>query len=253
MSTPKPQRWVDLAEVDNVRDLGGLPLADGGTTRHGVVYRSSTLQEASEVDVVHLVGTRGLRTILDLRLPAEAEREGHGLFGGEDVEVISTPIRKGDSTLLDVVVPDSRTADLGLLYQQLLAGSVDSIVTAARVIADPERHGVLFHCAAGKDRTGVVAAVLLDAVGVLPEAVIEDYVMTAERQQQVRERLVRIPAYANLPAVAQGVMAVDGPGFAAFLEVLRSQHGGGGRFLLDHGLTPDELAGLRAVLCGPAA
>lgn len=252
VSTPKSQRWVDLAEVDNVRDLGGLPLAGGGTTRHGVVYRSSTLQEATEVDVAHLVGVRGLRTLLDLRLPTEAAREGHGLLGAAEVEVVGVPVRKADDTQLDVVVPDSRTADLGLLYWQLLAGSAASIVTAARVVADPDRHGVVFHCAAGKDRTGVVAAVLLDAVGVLPEAIVEDYVMTAERQHQVRERLVRIPAYANLPAIAQGVMAVDGPGFAAFLEALRTEYGGGARFLRDHGLTEDELADLRAALCDPA-
>lgn len=251
MSTPKTERWVDLAEVDNVRDLGGLPLSGGGVTRSGVAYRASTPQEATAADVAHLVGARGLRTILDLRLPTEAEREGHGLLASEDVEVVNLPIRKGDSTLLDVVVPDSRTTDLGLLYEQLLAGSTDSIVAAARITADPDRQGVLFHCAAGKDRTGVVAAVLLDAVGVPPEAIVEDYVMTAERQHLVRERLVRIPAYANLPAVAQGVMAVDGAGFERFVESLRTSHGGGARFLLDNGLGEDDLAGLRAAL-GPA-
>ncbi len=248
MSTPYVERWVDLAEVDNVRDLGGLPLAGGGVTRCGVAFRASTLQEATASDVAHLVGERRLRTILDLRLPAEAEREGHGLLGSEDVEVVNLPIRKGESTLLDVVVPDSRTTDLGLLYEQLLVGSTDSIVTAARIVSDPERHGVLFHCAAGKDRTGVVAAVLLDAVGVPAEAIVDDYVMTAERQHRVRERLVRIPAYANLPAIAQGVMAVDGAGFARFVAALRTRHGGGAQVLLDHGLTADELGRLRAAL-----
>ncbi|RHW23487.1 tyrosine-protein phosphatase [Nocardioides immobilis] len=248
VSTSNAERWVDLAEVDNVRDLGGLPLSDGGCTRRGVVFRASTLQEATEADVAQLVGIRRLRTIVDLRLPAEAAREGHGLLGTQDVEVVNLPVRKGESTLLDVVVPDSRTTDLGLLYQQLLVGSAPSIVTAARLIGDPARHGVVFHCAAGKDRTGVLAAVLLDAVGVLAEAIIDDYVMTAERQHRVRERLVRIPAYRNLPAVAQGVMAVDGVGFARFVEWLQADAGGGARFLLDHGLTGDELALLRTAL-----
>lgn len=246
--TTKAERWVHLAEVDNVRDLGGLPLTGGGSTRFGVALRASTLQEATADDVCRMVDKHGLRTIVDLRLPAEAAREGHGLFGGEDVEVVNLPVQKADATTLDVVVPDSRTADLGLLYAQLLDGSAASIVAAARLIADPTRHGVVFHCAAGKDRTGVLAAVLLDAVGVATEAIVGDYVMTADRQHRVRERLVRIPAYRNLPAVAQGVMAVDGAGFAHFLEALQEQYGGGAQFLLDNGLADSELAALRAAL-----
>ncbi|WP_141013027.1 tyrosine-protein phosphatase [Nocardioides sambongensis] len=243
-------RWVRLTEVDNVRDLGGLPLPTGGHTRFGVAYRASTLQQSVPADVAELVQRRGLRTILDLRLPDEAAREGHGLFGDAGLEVVSAPIRKTTDTGLDVVVPDTRTTDLGVLYQQLLAGSTDSIVTAARVVADPSRQGVLFHCAAGKDRTGVVAAVLLDAVGVAGEDIVADYVLTSERAPAIRERLVSIPAYRNLPPVANGVMSVDGEAIRQLVRALHEQYGGAGRFLLDNGLSAAELASLRATLGG---
>lgn len=243
-------RWLDLAEVDNVRDLGGLPVAGGGTTRAGVAYRASTLQEASAEDVVELVDVRRLRTVIDLRLPDEAAREGHGLLGEAGLRVVNLPVRKADATLLDVVVPSGTSADLGALYWQLLAGSTESFVEAARIIADPEQHAVVFHCAAGKDRTGVIAAVLLDAVGVAAEVIAADYALTSERAHQVRERLVRIPAYRNLPTVGQGVFAVDGTAIASFVDALRATYGGGAEFLLRHGLTEAELAALRTALVG---
>ncbi|WP_408898064.1 tyrosine-protein phosphatase [Nocardioides sp. R1-1] len=241
-------RWLDLAEVDNVRDLGGLPVAGGGTTRAGVAYRASTLQEASAEDVAELVDVRRLRTVIDLRLPDEAAREGHGLLGEAGLRVVNLPVRKADATLLDVVVPSGTSADLGALYWQLLAGSTESFVEAARIIADPDQHAVVFHCAAGKDRTGVIAAVLLDAVGVAPEVIAADYALTSERAHQVRARLVRIPAYRNLPTVGQGVFAVDGTAIASFVDALRATYGGGAEFLLRHGLTPEELTALRSAL-----
>jgi protein-tyrosine phosphatase len=246
-------RWTRLAEVDNVRDLGGLPVAGGGHTTFGVAFRASTLQQASANDVAQLVDVHRIRTLVDLRLPDEAVREGHGLLGAAGLHVVNLPVRKADSTLVDVVVPDARTTDLGLLYQQLLVGSPESVVAAVRLIADPDHHGVVFHCAAGKDRTGVLAAVLLDAVGVPLDAIVEDYVMTAEREHQIRERLVGIPAYRNLPPVAQGVMGVDGSAIRRFVETLHQTHGGAAAFLLRHGLRAEELDALRAALVTPPA
>lgn len=248
LRTDPGTRWTRLAEVDNIRDLGGLPVAGGGRTRFGVAFRASTLQEATAEDVEQLLDVHGIKTLLDLRLPDEATREGHGLLGDAGLRVVNLPVRKADSTLLDVVVPDARTTDLGQLYQQLLVGSPESVVAAVRLMADPEHHATVFHCAAGKDRTGVLAAVALDAVGVPLEAIVDDYTMTSERQHQIRERLVRIPAYRNLPPVAQGVMGVDGSAIRTFVEALRTTYGGAAGFLLRHGLTGDELQALRTAL-----
>jgi protein-tyrosine phosphatase len=248
VSDDTASRWTTLAEVDNVRDLGGLPVTGGGRTRRGVAYRASTLQEATAEDTAQLVEVHGIRTIVDLRLPDEAAREGHGLVGEAGLRIVNLPVRKAETTLLDVVVPDARTTDLGVLYEQLLVGSTDSLVATARLLADPAQGAVLFHCAAGKDRTGVVAAVVLDAVGVPEDAIVADYVLTEERQHEVRRRLVRIPAYRNLPPVAQGVMGVDGDAIRRFLAALHSRYGGGAEFLLRHGLEPDGLAALRSAL-----
>lgn len=251
-TSAEPDRWVQLAGIDNVRDLGGLPVAGGRRTRYGVAYRASTLQQGTADDVTELVERRGVRTIVDLRLPDESVREGHGRFGDAGLDVFVLTVRKDVDTGLDVVIPDGRTTDFNIVYQQLLVGGAASIVAAAELIADPARQGVVFHCAGGKDRTGVLAAVLLDAVGVPIDDIVADYALTAERATQIRERLVQIPAYRTLPPVANGSMSVDEGAIRLLVETLRTTYGGGARFLRDHGLPEPALTRLRAALVDDA-
>ncbi|MBF6465710.1 tyrosine-protein phosphatase [Nocardia beijingensis] len=252
-STVPGDRWVEFAQIDNVRDLGGLPVQGGGTTRFGVVYRASTPQNLTESDMAKLLGPLGLRTLIDLRLPDEVEREGYGLLATADVRRVCLPVRKSPQSSLAArdLVPDSTRVDLVDLYQKLLAGSADSIVTAVRLVIDAGRHSVLFHCAAGKDRTGVLAAVLLDAVGVPPEAIAADYALTGERMHRVRDRLDALPSYTGLPPVSTGILGVEAEVMGRFLANLSAEHGGAAEWLLSSGLTTVELARLREVLIAP--
>ncbi|GAB2546531.1 hypothetical protein GCM10027167_59620 [Nocardia heshunensis] len=247
---PVNSRWVDLAQIDNVRDLGGLPVTGGGTTRFGVVLRSSTLQQATCDDLAQLLVTQGLRTVIDLRLPDEVEREGYGLIGDADVHIANLPIRKSPQSSLAArdLVPDKTRVDLTELYGLLLVGSGEHIVEAVRLIIDPARHSVLFHCAAGKDRTGVLAAVLLDAVGVPAEPIADDYALTNERMQRVRDRLDALPSYEGLPQANTGILAVTPEVMLGFLKNLHAEHGGAAEWLLANGLSPAELQRLREVL-----
>ncbi|MDX3238831.1 tyrosine-protein phosphatase [Streptomyces sp. ME03-5709C] len=246
-------RWVELAEVDNMRDLGGLPVRGGGTTRRGVVYRASTLQEATADDVELLLGRYELRTVLDLRGPDEAAREGHGLLADAAVRRINLPVSRVRALVTDTV--PATTADDGDatgFYLGLLDGSGASLVSAARVVADADQHAVVFHCAVGKDRTGVLAALLLDAVGVPAAAVAADYALTAQRVVRLRARLTRLPSYRDLPAVEHAFMASEPRVMRRFLATLHTAHGGAGRWLRDRGLTAAELARLKEVLVTPA-
>lgn len=245
------RRWVEFAEIDNVRDLGGLPVIDGGTTRFGVAYRSSTPQQLTEDDLGILIGPVGLHTLIDLRNPDEVVREGYGrLTGSAAVRMVNLPVRKatGVAATPAELVPDGRHYDLVGLYRELLAGSGESIVTAARLIADVERHSVVFHCAAGKDRTGIVAAMVLDAVGVPAEAIAADYALTGERLERIRARLDALPSYHGLPPVRTGILAVDPEVIIGFLAELHTIHDGAAGWLLDNGLTDAELALLRTTL-----
>ncbi|MBF6077602.1 tyrosine-protein phosphatase [Nocardia beijingensis] len=252
-STAPQERWVEFAQIDNVRDLGGLPVRGGGATRFGVVYRSSTPQNLTESDLAKLLGPIGLRTLIDLRLPDEVEREGYGLLAGADVRRVCLPVRKSPQSSLAArdLVPDSSRVDLVDLYEKLLAGSADSIVAAVRLVVDSGSHSVLFHCAAGKDRTGVLAAVLLDAVGVPPEAIAADYALTGERMHRVRDRLDALPSYTGLPPVSTGILGVEAEVMGRFLAKLSADHGGAAEWLLRSGLTTAELVRLREVLIAP--
>ncbi|MEV6099324.1 tyrosine-protein phosphatase [Nocardia sp. NPDC051981] len=245
-----PSRWIDFAQIDNVRDLGGLPVTGGGTTRFGIVLRSSTLQQATRDDLSHLVEKLGLRTVIDLRLPDEVEREGYGLIADSGLRIANLPIRKSPQSSLAArdLVPDKTRIDLTELYGQLLGGSGEHIVEAVRLIVDPDRHSVLFHCAAGKDRTGVLAAVLLDSVGVPAEAIAHDYALTNERIQKVRDRLDALPSYEGLPQTNTGILAVSPEVMLGFLRNLRAEHGGAANWLLANGLSESELQRLREVL-----
>ncbi|MFD0363362.1 tyrosine-protein phosphatase [Nocardia sp. GCM10030253] len=244
------RRWVEFAEIDNVRDLGGLPVTGGGTTRFGVAFRSSTPQHLTEDDLGRLIGPVGLRTLIDLRLPDEIEREGYGRLAGTEVRVVNLPVRKQTQTNATPaeLVPDGREYDLVALYRELLAGSIESVVAAARLVADAEQHSVVFHCAAGKDRTGLLAAILLDAVGVPAEAIAADYALTGERLERIRERLDALPSYHGLPPVRTGILAVDPDVIIRFLADLHATHGSAAGWLRANGFTETELARLRAVL-----
>lgn len=246
-----PERWIELAEVDNIRDLGGLPVDGGGATRRGVLLRSSTLQHATAADVKVLVGGLGLRTVIDLRGRREAAREGHGLLEGAAVERINLPVRRARPMAADAI-PQAYGADLAGFYRDMLDGSGAALVEAARVVGDAERHSVLFHCAAGKDRTGLLAALLLDAVGVPADHIVADYALTGVRIARVRARLTRLSSYSALPAVEHGFMAAEAEVMRRFLGELYTGFGGAAQWLLREGLTEAELHRLREALVEPA-
>lgn len=244
-----PPRWVEFAGTDNVRDLGGLEIPGTAGTRFGLVYRASTLQELTRPDRDRLLDELGVRTIIDLRSPDEVRREGYGMLADAAVRRVNLPVRKAAARHGEAV-PDSRTVDLVALYRDMLAGSAESVVAAARIVADADQHAVLFHCAGGKDRTGILAAVLCDAVGVPSDAIIADYALTAQRLDRIRERLLRLPSYRDLPSVREGVLTAEPEVMRRFLAHLHGELGGAAEWLIQHGLTEAELAQVRATLVG---
>jgi protein tyrosine/serine phosphatase len=247
---PEEQRWVDLDGADNIRDLGGLPVTGGGYTRFRRLLRSGTLQDLTAGDVTHLVNVLGVRTVVDLRLSDEAEREGSALSGISAVRYFSLPLSSAGNIRSDMVA-DAAEMDIVAHYLALLEGSASNIVSAVRVFADEVDLPAVFHCAAGKDRTGVLAAVVLDAVGVNSEAIIADYTLTAQRMRQISARLARLETYQRMLAVSRGIKGAataDVTSMAKFLDELHRRYGGGAGYLMAHGVSSSELAVLRTAL-----
>jgi protein-tyrosine phosphatase len=251
MSDP---RWLTLTGAENIRDLGGLPLKTGGHTRHGVLLRADTLQELTEQDVKLLLDY-GLRTIIDLRTPMEADNEGRGPLADEAIAYVNLPFMPdellvpGHDQARDLIVAERRESDRVEHYLNYLRYAGDRVVGAVKVMATPEGPPALFHCAAGKDRTGVLAALVLDSVGVERDAIIADFALTNERLERIGARLRRMPTYANYTSkLSTSDMGADPRTMADVLAAIDRDHGGAAGWLLSAGLTQQELDQLRAIL-----
>jgi protein-tyrosine phosphatase len=255
--------WIDLEGAVNVRDLGGLATEDGGKTAAGRLLRADNLQELSAADVACLVTGIGLTTVVDLRSSAELASEGPApLDAVAGVRHVHHPIlpEAGDSTdvVADVLLTrddDDRSRFPGDPrcghYLGYLDDRPDQVVAALRTIARSPGAAIV-HCAAGKDRTGVVVALALRAADVRPEAVVADYAASAERIEAVLERLRRSATYADdVNSKPVGTHRPRAETMAAFLEQLNARYGGATRWLTDHGLSQEDLGLLRAKLREP--
>jgi protein tyrosine/serine phosphatase len=255
--------WIDLEGAVNVRDLGGLETDDGGETIAGRLLRADNLQELSPSDVRRLVRDIGLTTVVDLRSSAELASEGPApLDVVPDVRRVHHPVVPELGSATDAVAealllkqdqdrsrfPSDPTCGHYLGY---LEDRPDQVVGAVQSIAR-DQGTALVHCAAGKDRTGVVVALALMAVGVQPQAVAADYAATGERSEAILTRLRRSPTYArDVDSLTAEAHRPRPQTMAAFLEQVDVRYGGAVRWLTDHGLRADELDLLRAKLRQP--
>jgi protein-tyrosine phosphatase len=184
------ERWVPLEGSANFRDLAGWRTPDGRRVRVGRVFRSDALHQLSAPDVERLRDGLGLRTLLDLRSSHEVTSEGRGPLALPPVRYHHLPFFDGP--------PRDRAqrpaGGLGEIYFQMLRFAREPIVRAVETLAASEGAAV-FQCAAGKDRTGILAAVVLGSLGVLDEDIVEDYAATRRALPRILERLRASDAY----------------------------------------------------------
>jgi protein-tyrosine phosphatase len=255
--------WIELDGAVNVRDLGGLPTADGGLTVAGRVLRADNLQGLSARDVKLLVEDIGLTTVVDLRSAFELTYEGpapldavsgvrhahHSIVPevGDTSEVVAAALLVRHETDLRRY-PSDRWAGHYLGYLEERPGEV---IEAMRSVAQ-SKGAAIVHCAAGKDRTGVIVALALSLAGVTQEAIVADYVATGERSEAILARLLASPTYhddvSNLPVEAHMPRAET---MAGFLAEVDARHGGTRTWLAANGLTDQDLSALHDKLRVP--
>jgi protein tyrosine/serine phosphatase len=242
-------RWVELDGAVNVRDLGGLPTEDGGTTAASVLLRSDNLQGLSDKDVRRLMGDFDLRTVIDLRTPAEVHAEGPGPLVEAGVRHVHLDLIPGwDPQRSDVgrLVPHEQreAGDMSHFYLGYLDQAPAAVVQALRELTTADGAAVV-HCAAGKDRTGVVVALALVVAGVPREQIVADYALTAERIEAIRDRLAASPTYAeDMKRRPLDDMRPHALSMRHFLDRL-DERGGPIAWLASQGFGPDEQATLR--------
>ena len=246
--TSHEHRFVPLDGAFNFRDLGGLPTRDGGTTRAGVMFRSDALHHLVPADVDRLTEL-GMRTVIDLRSEVELDRTGRGPLEETDMQWLHAPLSHGDAAAGRVLPQALQDGDLGRHYVTSLAERTETLGTVIEHLASSDNLPAVFHCTAGKDRTGMVAALVLSLVGVPDDVIVHDYTLTDDRMGLVMER---IRASGDFPEPVTPMLARVGRAEAAsmetFLAAVRDTHGHAEGWARDAGLSDDTLASLRAVL-----
>jgi protein-tyrosine phosphatase len=182
--TTLADRALRVPGLVNARDLGGLPLRGGGTTPRGVFFRSES------VDWVRPEGwerlrAAGIRTVVDLRQPDERERD----VQERPAWLTTVPVDLDNLANTEFWADywDNGLVGTALYYLPHLQAMPERMGAVLAALAKAPSGGVLFHCAGGRDRTGLVSLVLMSAAGVEPEAIIDDYLETVRLGEQRAE------------------------------------------------------------------
>lgn len=235
---------IPIPGTYNFRDVGGLP-AVGGTVRDGVLFRSDGLHRLGEEGRA-VLRQLGVGIVIDLRDENEAAVMPDDL-DGLDVEVLRLPVFEGSGAS-----QGSGGISLDALYHRIVTQHTSVVVSALREIAGAGERSVVVHCTAGKDRTGVVVALALMAVGVHREAVIDDYARTeANLAGEWLEEMVELVGRYGVPDSPELRVLMGGSPREAIegvFETIERDHGSTREYLLASGLGLHELAALESRL-----
>lgn len=245
-------RRVVVEGMHNARDLGGVPV-DGGATAFGIVFRGETVAHLSTAGAQRL-RELGVGRVLDLREPDEASLDGDGplatAYASRELVVDRVPLLGGDIAA-DPVGRAHGGESVADGYARYLHNGGTALASAlARDAWAPS--ALYVHCAVGKDRTGVVSALLLKVAGASDDAVVEDHLLTAPAVRPVIERLGARPAYEHLAVPVWAAQEPSEEAMRAFLAHLR-RLGGALSWLLDHGVDPETMDRLIGLLRGELA
>ncbi|MEO7398344.1 MAG: tyrosine-protein phosphatase [Ilumatobacteraceae bacterium] len=250
------RRLVRLDGVHNFRDLGGYPAA-GGITRWNLVYRADGLQRLTAADL-DILRARGLGVVIDLRTDTELSERGTFPTDQHSVSFHHVPVV--DRTWMPGEVPEFDNAHDFLMwaYRDMLQVGADKLASGLEIIAAVEVLPLVFHCAAGKDRTGLLAALLLAVLGVPDACIAADYAKTGEAMVRMRAAWKAWAAERGAEEVAQlnedRAHYFESPASVMqdLLGELAATHGSVVDFVLGLGVTTASVEALRARLIEPS-
>lgn len=215
-------RHLDFTRLHNFRDLGGYRAADGRSVRWGRLYRSDSLAKLADAgeggdgsDRERFLGL-GVRTVIDLRYPWEIEAKGRvPESDGLTYHNLSIEHRPYDQAALGPEIDTARY--LAERFAEVALDGVDELSRALQVIASADSGPLVFHCASGKDRTGILAALVLTLLGVAEDDIVADFALTelatdrliADWHTANPGRELRWPGYGRAPAQLMRLFLAD--------------------------------------------
>jgi len=246
-------RFVDFESVINFRDLGGYRTREGRTVAWGRLFRSAGLHEMAVNDITRLREEIGPKAVIDLRTPRDDEKTREiGILNEVGAEYYNIPFRpEGSSYFKEENELFPNVPNLGeiYLYRVTSKGFGEKVVEALEIIANEENRPLIFHCSAGKDRTGVLAAIVLTAAGVIDEDIIADYALTAPFMKEIRDQAMKDPKtpeeVKNLPDYQWEASAES---MSHFLSLLRREYGSVAGYLEKQGAEPSLITRLEKAM-----
>lgn len=237
------ERRIELEGCFNFRDLGGYPTADGRRVRWRQLFRSDALHHLTERDLSRLTGELDIRDVLDLRSSGELTLEGVGLLSRGPARHHHLPLFDGDvSGEGRAAAADISLADRYFLMAEYARAPIAKVLVTLASSGGP----AVYHCAAGKDRTGVISAVLLSLLGVRDEVVVADYAASQENLDSIVERLMSSEGYQDmLSALPPDTLHAEPDTMVALLERLRERYGSMEGYARDIGVPDGAVARLR--------
>ena len=249
------ERRVSFEGLQNFRDLGGYRTADGGITAWGQIFRSDSLHKLTTSDMAAL-DRLGIRLVYDLR--GDDERTAHpNPIDSIQLAVIGQP-RDGERGTIDSAAFKAASDGERLLrdlYIGMLLHSAPLFGQLLTGLADARNRPAVFHCHAGKDRTGVVAALLLLALGVAEDDVLDDYELTRHYRtlDHQHDSLARLLDVGMSPEAAAGVLTAPRWAMRDAIHAVHSEYGGIMAYLTGPAsMTPSTLNELRRALIAPS-
>ena len=246
-------RRLDFEGCFNFRDLGGWRTDDGRTVAWNRLYRADSVHLMTDADVRRARHDLGLRTLIDLRNETEIGHGGHGALADVLVRHHAPLSSRRGRAVVDTPVattPSDRSPDAVLAgYRGIMEASADLIVQTVSALTEDDALPAVFFCAAGKDRTGVLSAVILGALEIRDEDIVDDYVLSGEAIEPI---ITRFASFETSPAMYRELppahFAPHAETMERLLVAVYEDYGSFGEYLVSKGLEAERLGALRRCL-----
>lgn len=241
----------------NFRDVGRYRTSDGRLLREGMLYRSGALHRLTPHDAQVVIESLGIRTIFDLRHEGEISAAGGlGPLADDDrvdrVSLEIVPFERINKSLTEELDAAHGRGPSGGRYFAYLDFAQAPLVEAFERLARPETYPVIVHCVAGKDRTGVVIAMILDSLGVNRETIIDDYALSNVSTVELLEHLQAAGRFeGDIPASEFRLLGAPLEAVTGFLERVHEKYGSSRGYLESIGVGAEAFEGLEAALLRP--